>query len=157
MENIRKLLDAVVVAKGLSSKSDLAKELDVNKARISAYYSGKECPNEFACLQIAKALNRDYNEISAIVRMEAEKDEKRRAAWAQYYKSIGGYAASLLLGFFLVVTLIVTPTPAKAAPVLEKGTQHFVLCKRLVKKIRAAIVAAARMLSTAIPRFGFSG
>jgi len=107
--------------------------------------------------KIAMACGRRVDELQAMVKLERETDEKSRAVWSKYYKSIGGYAASFLLGLFFVVTLIVTPNTAKAAPALEEVTQHFVLCKQMVRNIRAAIVAAARMLSTLAPRFGFSG
>lgn len=58
MENVKSLLDAVKAAKGVTSDYALAKAMNVNKARISAYYAGKEAPNEFICLLIAQAIGR---------------------------------------------------------------------------------------------------
>ena len=109
METIKKLLDDVKKAKGVESDYALAKSLDINKARISAYYAGKEVPNEIACLRIAKALGRNYAEISAMVRMEAEKDNARREEWRNYFKSIGRMADSVMLTVLAVVTFFVTP------------------------------------------------
>ena len=114
MENVKSLLDAVKAAKGVSSDYALAKAMNVNKARISAYYAGKEAPNEFICLLIAQAIGRPLADVLAVVRIEAEKDEKRREAWKEYYKSIGGIAAAWAVALFVSVTLTVT-TPAEAA------------------------------------------
>lgn len=150
------VLDEIKSRNGLTANAELARLLDIDLRRIGEYYKGRE-PMDDDYPKIAMACGKRVDELQVLVKLSEENDEKSRAVWSRYYKSIGGYAASLMLGFFLVVTLIVTPTPAKAAPVLEKETQHFVLCKRLVQNIRAAIVAAARMLSTVVPRFGFSG
>lgn len=122
------LLDAVKKAKGIETDYALAKLLDINKARISAYYAGKEMPNEFACMQIAKALGIPLDDVMIPVRIEAEKDEKRREAWKEYYKSIGGYAASFVMAILLSVTLIVTPTPANASTDKVSQPEYFVLC-----------------------------
>jgi len=154
MENIRKLLDAVLVAKGLSNKSDLAKELDVNKARISAYYSGKETPTEFVCLKIAEATGRSYEEVSAIVRIEAEKDENRRKVWKDYLKRIGGIAACIML-FFLAVNLKVTPTTLQASNGKDSAAQYFVLCK-LSSLFKTVAAIVQRALSIAFPRFCYA-
>jgi len=102
MNRITELLDEAKKAKGVDTKYALAKALDLHSGLISDYYAGKRTPDEFACLQIAMAIGKSYEEVSAIVRIEAEKDEKRRAAWAQYYKSIGGIAASILMGLILL-------------------------------------------------------
>ena len=128
METIRTLLDAAKAATNTDSDYGLAKALKLTKQQVSEYYKGKVIPSEFACLQIAKTLGRNYEEVQAIVRIEAEKDESRRQAWRDYYKSIGGLAASIMLMFFFAVTLIVTPTPAEASNSKVSDPQHFVLC-----------------------------
>ena len=88
MEFVKKLLDDVKKAKEIETDYVLAKELGINRARISAYYAGKEFPNEYACLRIAEVLNVSVDIILALVRIDAEKDEERRAAWVAYYKRI---------------------------------------------------------------------
>ena len=85
---IRDLLQAVKEAQKVESDYALAKVLDVNKARICAYRAGRETPNEFMCLKIAQATGKSYEEVSAIVRIEAEKDEERRSAWISFYEKI---------------------------------------------------------------------
>lgn len=128
METIKSLLDAVKKAKAIESDYALAKALNIPKQRISGYYNGKEAPNEYVCLQIAEALGRNLEEIIILVQMETAKDEKRREKWREYYKSIGGYAASIAL-LFLTVNLIVTSTPAEASIGKASTTEDFVLCK----------------------------
>jgi hypothetical protein len=108
METAKSLLNDVKRLKNIESDYALAKILTLHRGLISDYYSGKRTPNEFACLQIAQALGKSYEEVSAIVRIEAEKDEKRRQIWRDYYRRIGGVAASIMLIVSLLVTLEVT-------------------------------------------------
>lgn len=155
METIKSLLDQAKAAKGVESEYALAKALELTKQQVSEYYKGKVIPSEFACLQIAKALGRNYEEIKAIVRIEAEKDEKRRDAWKEFYKKLGGIAAGFVMAIFMTVTFFLTPTPAQAAPVLETQAGQFVLCKlfeRLALKARrkkAQLLRLAQMLKKA--------
>lgn len=93
MDNVKKLLDAVKKRKGIESDYGLAKCLDLPSPRIHDYYKGNRAPDEFACLQIAQALGKPLDVVLAAVRMDAEKNEKRRSAWERYYKGIGGIAA----------------------------------------------------------------
>lgn len=93
MENVKKLLDDVKQRKGVKSDYALAKTLELPAPRIHDYYKGKAAPDEFACLQIAQALGKPLDVVLAAVRMDAEKNEKRRSAWERYYKGIGEIAA----------------------------------------------------------------
>jgi transcriptional regulator with XRE-family HTH domain len=93
--NIKELLDSVKKAKGIESHYALAKYLNIPTPRISDYYNGKRNPDEYACLQIAKALGKSYEEISAYIHMKAEKNEKRRSVWKEFYREIGGMAAGI--------------------------------------------------------------
>jgi len=104
MENVKKLLDAVKREKGVTSDYALAKSLDIPTQRVSDYYKGTRVPDEFACLKIAEALGKPLNTIIATVKASTEKDEKRREAWENYMKSLGGLAASFVGG--VVFTLI---------------------------------------------------
>lgn len=159
MENVKTLLDAVKKAKGIESDYALAKALEINKARISAYYSGKEAPNEFACLQIAEALDRTLDQVLAIVRIEAEKDEKRREVWQKYYKSIGGYAASFMLVLFCFVTLIVTSAEvvAKESTTYKEQMTRNTNYASIARIIRGLVLAVRHTLYNVLPRFCFVG
>lgn len=154
METIQSLLDNAKVATKKDSDYGLAKALGIHKARISAYYSRKETPNEFICLKLAQALGRSYEEVSAIVRIEAEKDENRRNVWKDYLKRIGGLAASIALLFFLSVTLIVTSTPAEASNGKCSEAEDFVLCKilRILRRVSASVW---NTLTSAFPHYGY--
>lgn len=99
MENITKLLDAVKAKKGVQSDYALAKALDLPRARICDYYKGNRAPDEFACLKIAEALEQPLNTVIAKVKAATEKDDKRRIAWENYIKSLGGIAASVAFTF----------------------------------------------------------
>lgn len=149
METIKSLLDDVKTAKGIESKYALAKVLGVPTQRISDYYNGtgSRTPDEFACLQIAQALGRSYEEISAIVRIEAEKDESRRKVWREYYKSIGGYAASIMMLVSLVTLIVTWPTDAVAKSMSYEAQVSRIQIMRLWLAVKKAIAAVQRTFS----------
>jgi transcriptional regulator with XRE-family HTH domain len=103
---IEELLDDVKKAKGIESDYALAKELGVNTGLISYWYSGKTTPNEYACLQIAKALEKDVKEILAIVQISTEKNEKRRSVWKEFYREIGGVTTGVTGIFFTIYAFL---------------------------------------------------
>ena len=86
--NTKTLLDGIKAKHEIKSDYALAKKLSLPSGHICDYYQGKRTPNEFACLQIARALGKDYAEISAIVRIEAERDESRREEWIKFFRSL---------------------------------------------------------------------
>lgn len=143
MENINKLLDAAKHAKGVTSDYALAKALELPTQRVSDYYKGSRVPDEFACLQIAKALGRPLDSVIATVKAATEKDEKRREVWENYMKSIGGIAAAVFITISRIVTGIMTSNPAEAAPVQasEPYALYYVKSKlRLCAEIAARLV-----------------
>lgn len=159
MTKIAELLEAAKDAKGVKTKYALAKALELHSGLISDYYAGKRYPDEFACLQIAKALGRSYEEISAIVRIEAEKDETRRQAWKDHLKRLGGYAASIMLALLaglMFVTFIVTTMPSALAnqQLTNWNLQEYKLCifaRRVRSRFKSLVSVARHMLSTAFP------
>lgn len=99
---INELLDEVKNANGLFSDGELARKLDVDKRRISDYRKGERFPDEYTCLKIAESLGQPLDAIIARVKAATEKDEKRREAWENYMKRLGGLAASFFgVVFFL--------------------------------------------------------
>lgn len=155
MENVRKLLDDVKTKHDFKSDNALAAAIGVRRQRVSDYYKGDRTPDNFVCKRIAEMLGRPLAEIIAVVSMDAEKDESRREEWRDYFKRIGGLAASIMLLFFLAVTLIVTPTPAEASSSKVSQAQHFVLCK-VVAVFKKAAAFVRHTISSAFPHFGFS-
>ena len=122
MENTRKLLDEVKAKAGLTSDNALANALGVRRQRVSDYYKGDRAPDNFVCKRIAELLNKPFAVVVAAVEIDVEKDEKRRQAWKDYYKSIGGVAAGFALAVLVGVTTLLTPSPAQAAPMLENAS-----------------------------------
>ena len=102
METIKSLLDAVKEKNGMTSDQALASALDVRRQRVYDYYKGIRTPDNFVCKRIADLLGKPLAEVIAIVELDAEKDEVRREAWRDYYKSIGGIAASVLMGLIFL-------------------------------------------------------
>lgn len=161
MEKIKRLLDDVKIAKGISTDYALAKALDLPRPRIHDYYKGKTTPDVFACLKIAEALGKPLDVIVAIVEIDAEKNDKRREAWVEYSKRFGGLAASFMLwvcSALLGVTLFVS-RPAEAAQKQGLSSPEFYTLQimRVAQIVRTAIATVMNMLNNFVPRFGFVG
>lgn len=143
MTKVIELLEAIKAKNDVKTDYALAKLLDLPTQRISDYLKGTRTPDEYACLQIATALGKTLDEVTAAIRMEAEKDEKRRNAWRNYYKSIGGIAASIMIFVFSFVTLIITTTPPALA---QSATYDYASVNNtnyatFRRKFRAAVLA----------------
>lgn len=154
MENIRKLLDASKHAAGIESDYALAKTLGISKARISAYYSGKETPNEYACLKISELTGIPLDKVIASVKAESEKDEKRRIEWENYIKRLGGIAAAVVLTFHADVTSKVTWASESIADsgtysIAKVGNTNYA---RLFLWFRAVAAAVQRIGKMLFPR-----
>lgn len=102
MTKVIELLEEVKKAKGIETDYALAKALGLPRGDVCQYYQGKRTPNEFACMQIAKALGKTLDDVMIPIRIEAEKNEKRKAAWQEYYKSIGGLAAGFVMSLIVL-------------------------------------------------------
>lgn len=118
---IEELLDAVKAKIGAKSDGELARNLGIDKRRVSDYYSGHRAPDEFVCLKIAQALGKPLDTVIATVKAASEKDETRRAVWEDYMKRLGGIAASVLVTLCVTVTMLVTSTPANASAATVSG------------------------------------
>lgn len=150
MTKVIELLEAVKAAKNVQTDYALAKVLDLPTQRISDYMKGERAPDEFACLQIAKALGESYEVITALVKMETEKDEGRRNAWREYYKSIGGIAASVLCALAVVVTMVFSfPQNALANQSLaQQDFTSYKLCA-YCRRVRTRVLAVWNKLTNA--------
>lgn len=151
MENVKKLLDEAKTKTGAETDYRLAKNLDLPQARICDYYKGNRFPDEFACLQIAQATGRTFEEVTALVKLEAEKNEKRREIWRKRLVQLGGIAATVAALLFAPVILNMSPMAGNthAATVSKEGC--FVLCK-VKHRIREIIATARDRLYSAFRR-----
>lgn len=127
---IAELLDEVKAKTGTKSDGELARTLGIDKRRVSDYYTGHRAPDEYVCLKIAETLGKPLDTVIATVKASSEKDEKRREAWENYMKRLGGVAASFLITICVTVTMAVTSTPVEARPFYVSSPDHFVLCKQ---------------------------
>jgi hypothetical protein len=91
---ISDVLDRIKESHGLKTNGELGRMLDIDKRRIGEYYAGRQ-PMDNDYPRIAMAAGMRVDEIQALVMLQS-KDEKSREIWRKYYKSIGGYAASIL-------------------------------------------------------------
>lgn len=90
--------------KALDARSDyhLAQLMELDRAVISEFRSGKRRPNTYACTRIAQALGRDPMEIIAMVEAESAKNEAQREFWRSF--KFCGMRSSL--GLLLSGTLV---------------------------------------------------
>lgn len=100
--NINELLDDAARAIGARSDYHLAQLMELNKARISEFRSGKGTPDTYACTRIAQALGRDPMEIIAMVEAETAKNEQQREFWRSFKFSGMRNSLGLLLSGTLV-------------------------------------------------------
>lgn len=155
MEKLTELLNQVKTATNATSNNELAAKLGTAKQRVSEYYKGKTTPDKYVCMKIAQALDKPLAEVICAVELDAEKDETRREAWREYFKRIGGYAASLLMTIALWCTFIVH-TPAEAAPI-KASSGSDALNINYARFVRGLIALARRMTKSAFLRLWPSG
>ena len=75
----------------LQVKSDyaLAKALQINQARLSAYRKGKENPDPYALTKIALALDLDPLALIAEFEARTEKNATRKGFWENFLRRVG--------------------------------------------------------------------
>ena len=82
--DINDLLDSCKTALNARSDYHLAQMLELHKARISEFRSGKGIPDVYACTRIAMALEKDPLEIIAMVEGGTAKSETQREFWRTF-------------------------------------------------------------------------
>lgn len=109
--NTQELLKEVRSRLGVDTNYKVSKKLDIPEARLSEYENGKAVPNNYAIAKFAKVLEIDPWTLVREIEAQTEKNPVRREFWQK--------AAVYLLGGILSVNLLVTPTPAEAAPLMQ--------------------------------------
>lgn len=74
-------LDAAKVALKITSDYELAKRLEVDNRRISAYRKGREKLDNYIATKLAITLQIDPAQVIADLEYQNEKDEKKREFW----------------------------------------------------------------------------
>lgn len=148
------LLDEAKEKAGFGSDNALAIAIGVKRQAINHYRKGRSTPDDYVKSRIADLTGRSLQEVIARIELENEPDEEKRKYWENFYKRLGGVAASIVLG----VTLIVTPHPTEAATVINQNYNECKLCKirKLFQKIKKA-VTAWRNPQTSFARHSFAG
>lgn len=116
--------------KATESKTDyqLAKNLEISKARISDYRNGKQRPDEYACMRIATALNLDPAIVIADIAIEWEKNPKKREWWASFLASATKQTVIIMAMVALIYTTI-SPNVSEAGINKEKNKKTYYISK----------------------------
>lgn len=102
MKTTAEYLDVSKSILNITSDYGLAKRLDISRQAVSQYRSNARAFDNFTCMKVAEITNIPLQTIIADMEMMREKDEKRREAWENYMKRLGGLAASFFgVVFFL--------------------------------------------------------
>lgn len=106
MSKAKELLLECKIKLGVKSDYKLAKAIEINPARVSAYMSGKEQPDTFAAVRMALILNRDPAEIIAEIEIEKEKNEKKRQFWRDFLQHAKQAARRGMLALLFTASLL---------------------------------------------------
>lgn len=152
------VLDQIKQQHGIKTNRALAEFIGIDERRVPEYYKGREPMDDDYAL-IAMASGRRIDELQTLVKLANAKDEKSKAVWTSYYKSIGGIAASVALLVFVFVTLIVTPTTVQAMPLLDHATETLciMLSWNAIRMAKKAASIARDKRTIAVEHYGFSG
>ena len=124
MNAIEKLLNEAKAKAGITSDNALAIEIGITRASICDYRKKRSTPDIFVMSRLADLTGRPIEQVIALVEIEKEQPEEKRKYWENFYKRLGGVAASILA----VVTLIMTLPAynADAATILTPNTVYYV-------------------------------
>lgn len=151
---IQELLNKCRMALGAETDYQLAKKSGISEARLSDYRTGKRYPNAKDCFIIADILELDARCLIAHFEELGAKSQETKEFWKKKLAELGGVAASIIFG----VNLIMTPSPAEAAPILGSAgvnTVYYVKCRRLLERIKQAALALVEIKS--LPRLTVCG
>jgi transcriptional regulator with XRE-family HTH domain len=120
--NSVQFLDEVRTKLGLDSDNKLARELGIERARISAYRTGRRKLDPDAAVAVAKALGLPPEHVFAAVAAERAKRTEHRKIWerlAKYAKNLHVLAVVGVIGAGAI-----TPRPAGGTS-LNAGNIHY--------------------------------
>lgn len=136
-------ITAAKQAMNLESDNELALRLDINRARISAYRSGKEWPDNYVVIKLAIALNLDPVAVLA----DLESQREKRPGRAEFWRSFLLRAAPVVV---LAVTLALSSTvisPAAAGRISGGSSSRYAKRVRIIwHYVRSTLSHAGRRL-----------
>lgn len=152
MDAINKLLEEAKDKAGLTSDYALANAMGIKKQTVSRYKLGLSTPDIYSMRRLADLTGKTLDEIAASIEIEKETDETKKEYWRNFYKRLGGVAASLL------VTMIVTSTYSEPTPLLniDTNTLYIMLNLTIIFVIRKAALAWYKN-GNAVRQIHFSG
>jgi transcriptional regulator with XRE-family HTH domain len=103
MKSTLEYLNEAKEALGITSDYGMAKWLNVSAQAVSKYKRGERVIDDYAAVKIAEALKIDPLEVITAANFEREKDDGRKAFWANFSRA--GLAASFVL-VFLGVSMV---------------------------------------------------
>lgn len=109
MKTTAEYLDAAKEKLSVSSDNQLANALEISRQAVSQYRSNARAFDNFTCMKIAEVTGIALDQIIFDMELQREPSEKRREAWENYMKRLGGIAAS-----FLAVVVIIGQATEKA-------------------------------------------
>lgn len=89
-----------------SSDYALAKELDIDRARIADFMSGKRTPDSYAAVKIALCLGRDPAEIIAEIEADTVKNPQRKAFWVDFLQRVRKAPKAFTLVAIFTISLL---------------------------------------------------
>ena len=118
-----KLLDAVCKKHHIDSNRALARFLEIDRTRVTAYRAGRRKLDTDACIAVAKALDMPVGYVLAVVQAERAKRTAHRREWQKVARTMRVAAGALVLGCGFLGSL---PAPAND----QSYVTDCILCKR---------------------------
>lgn len=95
MTTIELLIDEAKEKAGIKSDNALAKEIGITRQTMSDARHGRTTFGTYSRQRLADLTGRHIDEINALIEIETETDEAKKEYWKNFYKRLGGVAASL--------------------------------------------------------------
>jgi transcriptional regulator with XRE-family HTH domain len=114
MKSTVQYLDAVKDRLDLPSDYAIAKALNVTRAAVSSYRTGRSMPDDLVCARIAAVIGVEPMEVIAAINYQRAKNDDARSLWESIWgKAAGAIALNLIV--CVVGALAVVPSPARAS------------------------------------------
>lgn len=118
METTTKLLDQVKVRYGLPSDYALAAKLEVTRAGISSYRTGRSHLGDDAALKVAELLELDAGYVLASMEAERAQTDAARKVWEQAADRLKHYGVAAALAMVVAAPALL-PHEAQASEVVK--------------------------------------